>query len=157
MEIMKVYVNPDGDRAVLKCPHCGTARTQDVGRFKGSKRRVKVRCSCQSTYGVLFEFRKASRKETNMMGYFARLADGEEWRKMQVTNISYCGIGLLAQSIHHLSRGDEIKVRLHVNDRPQNSIIEKKALVRWVEDNDIGCEFTEPAQYHKAFGFYLMS
>ena len=160
MEIQKVFVNPAGDTAVLKCPYCGTARTPDVGRFKGSRRRIKVKCSCRSTFGVLFEFRKANRKDTNIVGHYAPLAQGEEWRKMLVTNISRCGIGLLAQSIHQLSEGDEIKVRFNLKDSLQRCIIEKEALVRWVEDIHIGCEFMASAgqdqEYDAALDSYLM-
>ena len=62
MEIQKVFVNPNGGTAVLKCPHCGNVKTLCVGKFSGSMRRVKIRCSCQTVFAVVFEFRKHERK-----------------------------------------------------------------------------------------------
>ena len=57
---------------------------------------------------------------------------------------------------HHLSRGDEIRVEFTLDDK-KASQIEKDAIVTWVKDKDIGCQFTESPKYDKVFGFYLMS
>ncbi len=158
MKIEKVYVNPDNS-AVVECPYCGTATTRSVGKFRGVQRSVKVRCSCKSAFRVQFEFRKAHRKEMHLQGYYAKLPQGGEWRKMLITNISVSGIGLLTQSIEHLSRGDELKVRFNLDDE-RRSRVEKGAIVRWVADGNIGCEFIDSvgfdSTYDTALNFYLM-
>ncbi len=155
VEIRKVYVDPDGDNAVLKCPHCGTTKTRHVGRFKGGRRRIKIKCACQSAFSVLFEFRKAPRKDVNLKGYYARLPEGEQWREMLVTNLSRGGIGLLLQSTHKLRQGDHLKLRFTLDDKTR-SIVEKKAVVRWVAAIHVGCEFTSSAGYgEEALGYYL--
>jgi hypothetical protein len=143
MKIRRVYVNPDDSTAVLECPHCGTARTRHVGKFKGSRRLVKIRCSCKSDFHVSFEFRKTRRKETNIQGYYARLPGVDQWEKMLITNISVAGIGLLTHNIDNVNIGDQLKVRFSLN-RVRRSIVKKDAVVRWVADGNIGCEFTEP-------------
>jgi len=159
MQTEKVYVNLDDDTAMLKCPKCGTAKIGYVGKYKGSKRSVKVRCRCQSAFDVLFEFRRAHRKDTNIQGYYAKLAEGEDWRKIVVTNISLTGIGLLSNGMHNLNMGDELKLRFNLDD-PRRSKIEKEAVVKWAEDVHIGCEFIMSVSYDetsdKALDFYLM-
>jgi len=158
MEAQIVYVNPKDETAVLKCPNCGAARTQQVGRFKGSRRTVKTRCRCKTDFRTSFEFRKAQRKETNILGYFATLPEGEDWRKMLVTSISLGGIGLLAQSTHALAKGDVLRVRFSLKDRNRRSIIERDAVVRWTDSIHVGCEFTASVEYDTVDvipGYYL--
>jgi len=158
MEPQIVCVNPRDDTAVLKCPNCGAAKTQQVGRFKGSKRTVKIRCRCKTDFFTSFEFRKAQRKETNIQGYFASPPWGEDWRKMLVTSISLGGIGLLAQATHDLAKGDVVRVRFSLKDRNGRCIIERDAVVRWTDSIHVGCEFTASVEYDTVEvmpGYYL--
>jgi hypothetical protein len=159
MNTQKVYVNPDDNTAILECPHCGTARTRSVGKYKGGKRKVRVRCTCQSAFHVSFEFRRAHRKETNVQGYYARLPEGGDWRKMLVTDISLTGIGLLAYNVDSFNAGDELRLRFNLDDK-KRSRIEKEAVVRWVKDTNMGCEFITSVSYDetsdRALNFFLM-
>jgi hypothetical protein len=158
METQIVYVNPNDETAVLKCPNCGAAKIQYVGHLKGSKRTVKIRCGCETDFLISFEFRKAQRKETNIQGYFVKLPEGEEWQKMLVTNISLCGIGLLAQSTHDLAKGDVLRVRFSLKDKARQSIIERDAVVRWTDNIHVGCEFRASVEYDTVDvmpGYYL--
>ena len=150
MEILKVHVNRDDDTALLECPQCGTAKSGYVGKFKGAKRTAKVRCRCQAGFHVSFEFRQAPRKETNIQGFYAKRADAHDWKKMLVTNISVAGIGLLTYTMHSLSKGDQLRVRFNLNGVRQ-SIVEKDAVVRWVADGNIGCEFTEAVGHENTY------
>jgi hypothetical protein len=145
VELVKVHVNPE-DAAVIECPYCGAAVTRHVGEYKGARRLVKIRCKCQSDFRVSFEFRRARRKETHIQGYYAMLADCYNWKKMLITNVSMSGLGLLTSAAHNMSEGDEVVVRFGVNGVTR-SVIEKDAVVRWVADGNIGCEFTEPVGY----------
>ena len=72
MKIESVKVNYEDNKALIKCPQCGTERTMSVDKFKGSRRRVKVRCPCQAAFVLLFEFRKGTRKESTVQGYYAK-------------------------------------------------------------------------------------
>jgi hypothetical protein len=145
VELVKVHVNPE-DAAVIECPHCGAVVKRHVGRYRGARRLVKIRCKCQSDFRVSFEFRKARRKETYIQGYYATLADCDNWKKMLITNVSVAGIGLLASTTHKMIEGDQLVVRFGVNGITR-SIVEKDAVVRWVADGNIGCEFMEPVGY----------
>lgn len=149
METKRTYVNRY-DKVEIECPHCGISGTQYVGKFKGPKRNVKIRCKCRSHFSVLFEFRKAPRQETDIQGYYARSPEGDEWKKMLVTNISVGGVGLLTHAMHDLTIGDQLKVRFSLNS-VRRSLVEKDAVVRWVSDGNIGCEFREPVEYHNGY------
>ena len=159
----KLYVNPDG-LAVVKCPHCEATRTVRAREFKGSKRRVRIKCRCQSSFPVSLEFRRASRKETHALGRYTKLASAEEHGEMVVKNISVFGIGFDAVNGHNLSIGDKVKVRFAVGNmrmKPdeEKDQIEREAVVRWVHDKYIGCEFMKPIGYDTVdavSGFYLM-
>jgi hypothetical protein len=155
VEVQKIFVNPEDNKAVLKCPHCSATKTRHVGKFKGGKRRIKIRCACQSVFAVLFEFRKAPRKEVDLRGKYAKLPEDEGWRDMLVTNVSAAGMGLLLQSTHNLRKGDKLKVRFKLDDRGR-SMVEKKAVVRWVAAIHVGCEFTQSVDYgDEALSSYL--
>lgn len=159
MELEKVYVNPDDLTAVLKCPQCGIARTRYVGKFRGPRRRVKVKCSCQFVFRILLEFRRTFRKGSELQGYYTKLPATGAWDEMLLTNLSISGTGFVTLTQHSLSKGDEIKVKFTLDDG-RSSKIEKKALVRWVNDRDIGCEFMASvgydATYDTALNFYLI-
>ncbi len=149
MKTEKAYVNPDEHTAVLKCPQCGAAKVQQVGKFKGGKRRVKVTCPCQAVFHVSFEFRKTSRKETRREGYYTKLAEGGEWRRLLATDISITDIGFTTANKHNLRIGDEVKIRFTLDD-DRRSRIERKAVVKRVEGRHIGCEFMAALPYDVA-------
>ena len=141
METEKAYVNPGDNTVILRCPHCDRTKSHDVGKFKGSKRRVKVKCSsCQAVFRVSFDFRKTPRRETHRAGHYIKLPETGKWHKMLATDISITDIGFTALSRHDLKIGDELRVRFTL-DEGQGSKIEKKAVVRRVKDMHIGCEF----------------
>jgi hypothetical protein len=154
LEIRKVYINED-NTALLVCPHCGTSKNVQVAKYKGRKDPLKVRCTCRSAFHVLFEFRRAYRKQTNLHGDYSKLPACKQWGKMVVKNISLTGIGFSTLTRHNLRKDDELKVKFTLDDK-RRSEIEKDVVVRLVEDTYIGCEFTERVQFDKVLGFYLM-
>ena len=158
----RLYVNPDG-LAVVKCPHCGATRTVRGMEFKGPKRRVRIKCRCQSSFPVSLEFRRASRKEIHIPGRYTKLASAEEHGEMRIKNISVFGIGFDAVNGHNLSIGDKLTVRFTVGSKRKSeekeNQIEREAVVRWVDNKYIGCEFMKPIGYDTVdalSGFYLM-
>ena len=78
---------------------------------------------------------------------------------IMVTNVSLTGLGFLTHSMHSLSKGDMLHVRFNLDDR-EHSLIRKQAVVRWVENGHIGCEFMNSKAYEDesdgALNFYLM-
>jgi hypothetical protein len=154
VETQTVYVNQD-DTAVLVCPNCGLSKNINVAKFKAGRDSLKIRCKCQSTFSVSFEFRKAHRKKTNLIGYYSRLPACKDSHGMLVKNISQTGIGFATSGPHNLMKGTEFRVTFTLDDAKQSKI-EKNVVVRVIEDKYVGCEFTDPSIFDKTLGFYLM-
>ena len=156
MEIQKLYIGED-NTAVIVCRHCGLSKRINVVKFKGRQDPVKIRCKCQSTFRVLFEFRGAYRKETCINGKYGKLPACKEWSRMVVKNISITGIGFTTLIMHNLKKDDKVKVKFTLDDKIRSDV-EKDAVVRAVRDNYLGCKFTVPVGFeNKALGFYLIS
>ena len=153
-EVQKVYVNKD-DTAALLCPNCGASKTANVAKFKDRRDPLKIRCKCGSTFSVSFEFRRAHRKETNLSGQYCRLSAREHWNSMTVRNISSTGIGFETPRPHGLRKGEEIRVKFTLDD-VKHSEIQKDVTVKVSKDKYVGGEFSDPALFDKALGFYLM-
>ncbi len=52
--------------------------------------------------------------------------------------------------------GDEIEFKCSLDDS-KGSEIERIGTVRWVNDQMIGCEFTDDREFDSDLGFYFMS
>ena len=154
MEIQKVYVRHDGT-TVVKCHNCGTTKTVDAAKLKRRGKPIKLRCSCQAVFQIFFEFRGAYRKKSCPDGYYAKLSVINEWIKVRINNISITGVGFITLNRNYLRKDDRLMVKIFLDDR-EKSKIEKSAVVKWVEDRDIGCSFIEIDKYDKVLGFYLM-
>ena len=154
MDMQKVYVRHDST-AVVNCPNCGTEKTINTAKLEKRGKPFKLRCTCRSVFRVFFEFRKAYRKRTNLEGYYTPISESKQWGKIHLENISLTGIEFVTLHMNRLKEGDEIKVAFTLDDK-RHSKIEKNAVVRWVKDKHIGCQFTETDQYDKVLGFYLM-
>jgi Neuraminidase (sialidase) len=154
-DVQTVYVGAN-DTALLKCANCGIAKTLDVGKFKGRKDPLKLQCKCKSSSQVFLEFRKSFRRTTNLEGVYTVLARSDERGKIFVKNLSKKGIGFTTFSDHKLSQEDEIQVVFTLDDQ-KKSKIEKKAIVKNINGNDVGCEFIGKDHHDTALGFYLMS
>ena len=83
---------------------------------------------------------------------------------MLVRNISVAGIGFDAIDTHCLSKGDAVCVGFTVDDmwmKPdgRGTEVERHAVVRWVKDEHIGCEFIVRVGYDTVdaiSGYYLV-
>jgi hypothetical protein len=154
MEAHKVRLTPD-NVAVIKCPHCGTTRTVNAEKLNNPRGPLKGRCKCGAAFHVLFEVRKAYRKETRLHGNYVKHSAGQEQGRIIVKNISLSGIGFTTLSKHNLKQGDKVKLKFTLDDK-RRSEIEKNGVVNVVNDKSIGCEFMDSDHQDKALGFYLM-
>ena len=72
-----------------------------------------------------------------------------------ILNISRNGVTLTTVHKHGIEVGDEIKVKFAL-DNSASTEIEKKARVKWVEGNYMGCEFFETDKNDLTLAFYLL-
>jgi hypothetical protein len=152
--VEKVYVGPN-NTAVLKCPHCGNTKTLKVGRFKGRKDPLRMRCKCKAASHVRLEFRKAFRKKTSLEGIYTMVSGGTGRGRVVVQNLSRKGIGFTTLAKHNLRNGDQVEVAFTL-DNEKRSRIEKRAVIRTVNGSYVGCELTEKGRQDAVLGFYLM-
>lgn len=153
--VQKVYVNPEG-KAVMKCPACDAVKSADVSRLKSTGQHViKVRCTCQKVFTVGLEFRKAYRKDTKLAGEYQLMTGEKSNGKLMVLNVSKGGVGAQIVGMNRCRIGDELRVSFNLDDR-HHSLINKRAVVRLIKQNYIGCEFIDANTTDKALGFYLM-
>jgi hypothetical protein len=143
-EIRKVYVDRH-DKGIVECRYCMSSRIVNAAKYRNRKGPLKVRCTCGKTFFVSFEWRRASRKETYLEGYWSKLPECKGWTRILVKDISDTGVAFTALGGHHLKERDKVKVRLVKDDR-RGTEIEKTAIVRRVMQNHyVGCEFVSSA------------
>lgn len=154
-EVQKVYVTPSGS-AIIKCPDCEMVRTLVADKFRGAKHILNVKCSCKNIFRVNLEFRKFYRKPTNLPGKYVLLPEKIHHSRTMVANISQGGVCFHILGGHQLGDGQEIQVCFSLDDH-HRSEIDRQAVVRFVEKNNVGCAFTDNSSApDKALGFYLM-
>jgi hypothetical protein len=143
-EIRTVYVDRD-DTAVVACPYCLSSRIVNAAKYRNRSDPLTVTCTCKKTFLVSFEWRRASRKETYLQGYWSKLPECKEWTRILVRDISDTGIAFTTVAGHGLREGDKVKVRI-TKDDGKGTEIEKTAIVRRVVHNDyVGCQFVGSA------------
>jgi c-di-GMP-binding flagellar brake protein YcgR len=106
----------------------------------------------------LIENRKTYRKEVQLNSYYLKLPSTTERGTMAVKDVSLGGIGFTTSESakHNFSEGDHIWLTFELDDKKQSKI-EQSAVVIFVKDRHIGCEFTNLSeQNRKLLGFYLM-
>lgn len=154
MEPEKAYVRPD-QTTVIKCPHCKRASTISVEKFGNAKKILKIKCSCKESFSISLEFRRQFRKQTDLPGVFTNFSKKNTKGQMTVSDVSMGGIGFTLLGINEISPEDELLVRFNLDDANQ-SLIERRVVVRIVRGKFVGCEFADMNEYNKALGFYLM-
>ncbi|OGR04576.1 MAG: hypothetical protein A2511_08835 [Deltaproteobacteria bacterium RIFOXYD12_FULL_50_9] len=165
MEILKILVR-DG-KAVIKCPICLESKTVVAGRLV--KHLLTVRCKCNYIFTVQLEFRRKKRKQTSLAGYYRRRYQTLEWAEIhweserinilkincKVVNVSSEGIGFIPFDVYDIKLGDYIVIRFVLDDSAP-TVLFKRAIVRVVLENYVGCEFVEADKNDKDIGFYLL-
>ncbi len=165
-EKQAVYVGSDNS-ATVTCPYCRIRYKVNAGKVTTRGRSSKLRCKCERSFSVFFEYRENPRrdlhgkgyyrtvKEVHVRGQYRTLPTSEGLTDMLVRNISRSGIGFVVPTGHELDIGDKVEVMFTLDDADQ-SRIERSAVVRRIaEGNYLGCEFMDVGHFDKATGFYV--
>ncbi len=154
METVKTYVRQDNTATII-CPACNKAKNVSIKASLRDKHRLKVRCGCGEIFLVQLDFRKHYRKDVNLVGtYLTTRPPGNGGGTVQITNLSFEGIGFEVPGPHRLQPGQQLEIEFRLDDR-QHSLLKKEAIVRLVEGHYIGCQFINQQAIEKALGFYL--
>ncbi len=153
---IKVYVR-DNDTATLICPSCGAVKQFDAGRYRNQRHSFSVRCRCQHVFSVQLDFRRHYRKATNLTGTYEVLSKGGIGGGLvQIHNLSQSGLGFTVSGTHRIQKGQLLQIEFQLSDKNRTAL-KKQAIVRTVENNTIGCEFSCITEMDKALGVFLRS
>ena len=148
----KTFVSENG-LAAITCPNCGITKQVPVADYRGSKQTLKIRCHCQQTFLVQLEFRQFHRKYTELNGMYEIIADSGGGRAA-IKDLSKNGIGFMVSGVHNVRVGQNLVLSFSLDDQKQTPL-QKRAVVRSVNKNRIGCEFKKDQAFEKDLGFYL--
>ena len=165
MQRIKLFVNKD-NIIKLRCPNCLEKKQIPASVLK-NKYKFRGRCKCNSVVEIELEYRKSFRKETTLAGYYSgnlkelpsvKVSDGDFITNITSTNcnimnISTYGLGLKSLIPHNIINDNILYVIFQLS---VGTIIEKKVIVRNVQDNNIGCEFIDVQEEDKDIGYYLI-
>jgi len=165
MERIKIFVN-ENNIIKLRCPNCLEKKQIPASVLK-NKHKFRGKCKCQSVVEVELEYRKKFRKETNLNGCYAyNLEDLQNMKvydddvlikpnsnNCKIINISTYGLRLKSLFPHKIKNDDILHIIFQLS---AGTIVEKKIIVRNVQDDDIGCEFIDVQEEDKDLGYYLI-
>jgi len=167
-EKQAVYVGSDNS-ATVTCPHCKTRYKVNAGKVTTRGRSSKLKCKCERSFSVFFEYRENPRRDLHVKGYYRTIKEvhvrgqyrtvptAKGFTEMIVRDISRNGIGFVVQAGHELKIGDKVEVMFTLDDLDQ-SRTERTAVVRRIaEGNYIGCEFMDVGDFDEATGFYVIT
>jgi hypothetical protein len=150
----KAFVNPD-DTATLVCPVCKTSRMVSVKEFRSRQHLLKIRCKCGHQYKVHLEFRRYSRKPTDLDGLYETEPPAISGGKLKIINLSLSGACFEVRGKHDLEPGQRGSLVFTLDNR-KASVLTRQMIIKSVNKNRIGCEFIEDRAYDKDLGFYLL-
>jgi len=166
MNTVRVYAAKD-ETVAIRCPECD--RESLVHTAKISKYELKVRCTCKKIFLLQLELRKKRRRSVSIDGFFQKLEQTDELEerpkdslrvsikfRCKIKNISQEGIGVLTERKHELQTGDVLLVSFTIGETKAWPL-EKTVVVRHIDDNYLGCEFTEDHKNDKQIGFFTLA
>ena len=153
--IEQVFVDAQ-KKATFKCPECDNSWTKDLTKLKSHKKlvRLKCKCPCGHSFPILLGKRRHFRKNADLDGAF--IHDKLKTRGLiNIKNISKSGIGLKLSTDQFIHEGDRLEVRFNLDD-PSKSYICKEVVVRKIEGNYLGVEFSDITREYDHLHSYLV-
>jgi hypothetical protein len=153
MDTVRVYVSEKGE-ALIRCNQCGRKKAASAADYRVVGKKLKVSCSCGSTFVVSFDWRRFYRKPVNLLGDYLKDGDSVGMKTMVVVDVSLGGIRIQTLHDHDLKVDDVIQVTFYL-DNALKSLISRNAVIRKVHDRFVGAEFCDN-KTDKALAFYVM-
>ncbi|ETX08314.1 hypothetical protein [Candidatus Entotheonella palauensis] len=152
----KLYVNAK-QQVTITCVHCGGSYTTTVPLHIRGNTPATAKCPCGEAMQVVFEFRQAYRKRTFLQGLLQRHVTDVVGQAAQIRNLSQSGLQLTTRWWRNLHTNDVLSITF-ILDNPQRSKIDKRIIVKYIDQKVIGATFCPEDQlsYQKEIGFYLM-
>jgi hypothetical protein len=162
-ESIQVHVSPQ-KRFTVQCPQCKNARTYHLDELgQNPKNPFPHPCPCGKTSQVWINYRKAHRKEVNLIGSFVITTDPKSFRRpCTVMDISQAGMRVGTELVKTLQKGDDLLVTFILNDKAKTKLELRSAVRQVFPDKKggliLGLEFINlnPHQ-QQVLGFYMMT
>jgi len=151
--IEKIFVNAEGQATVI-CGNCNTPKIFDVLHLLNRSHYLKVKCYCGNTFMVKLDFRQSYRRETQLPGSFIMLPPSMERGVGEVRDLSLTGLGFQTLIVHKLKVGQRGYVEFDLDNKKQTHI-RKEFIIRKIDGNQLGLQFTESKAFEKELGFYM--
>lgn len=161
-ELVQVHLSPQ-KRFTVQCTQCKNARTYHLDELgQNPKNPFPHACPCGKTSQVSINYRKAHRKEVNLIGSFVITTDPRNFRRpCTVMDISQAGMRLGIELVKALQKGDDLLVTFILNDKAKSKL-ELRCAVRQIFPDKkggliLGLEFINMNPHHQqVLGFYMM-
>lgn len=150
---LRLFVN-SSNQTFITCPKCSFSKLVEIEVTNIPQRILKLKCKCGHAFRVQFEFRKYARKNTKLNGIFTFTYKPEDCLPVRIVNLSRGGVCFETYLPHEFKIGVKGTIRFALDDKTR-TVIEKKIIVKYINSEQIGCEFIESIEYEKAFGFFL--
>lgn len=156
----------------ITCPECHKRQKKSFASFLGLAPHLRVKCGCGARFRVLLEIasgqntrsqlpvfwpgaemRTYYRKRTELPGTYTTLPP-RFCGQIIVVNLSFSGISFVTTTLPPLRVGDLLELRFRL-DNPQQSVLCKRAEVKYVHGKTIGAVFCHLNAYEKDMRFYL--
>jgi len=155
MKTLQVIVRKDST-VEISCPGCKTTRTLSIAGLPKEDKSFIAMCSCNEFFRVELEFRTMYRKETSLRGVYVNLDRGHDKGRILVNNLSMNGAQITIRGSHLIREGHNLQVKFRLHDAA-GSVINKKILVKSVQEDIIGCEFAENTGFDRTLALYLIN
>jgi len=148
----KVFITRSG-KASFSCPECGKTKQLDVSRYNTVDKEVKLKytCTCKHIFSVILERRKYIRKKVDLPGV---LILGNKKYPVNVIDITRAGLKIRTKGLLELHLQDKVVLEFILDD-PGGSKVSKEAIIKKINQMNIGVEFFSQDHYDK-FGAYIL-
>ncbi len=139
------------------CPACQNTRRVSVSKFRNKKHKLATRCECDFRFEIQLNFRKSYRKNVHLIGEVVVPTEYSTSTSKGISVLDVSKNGLRFELIGNvvLKIGDVVRVKFDLDNKQATTIV-KEVIIRFVSDNQYGCEFKELDLKENELGFFLL-
>jgi len=152
MAVKTVIPNEKG-KIYLLCPFCENNCFESADKYPFHKI-INRKCSCGNSWEFIIEQRKAFRKRTSLSAIWWKMVTPITYQSSTISDLTLDGGCMVASENHNLQIGEHIRLLFKL-DNEKRTKIEREAVVRWINKNEIGCKFVGKYVYDPELGFYV--
>ena len=154
MPTIKVFVDTDNNLN-FTCPFCTLPQKINVGNLKEKISPLRVRCTCKEIFSLDIDYRRFYRKKSHLVGTCRSIKPrGSKEEDILIVNLSREGIGFRVFKGQKIKVGDMLEIKFCLDDK-KKTVVSKEVQVLNIENDFIGCKFTDNTLYDLSLGYYL--